>query len=125
MPIEKQTPCPSLDPACNFPSLPLASPLPHRRDPERIWVRCQAKVLPANKSHPVHPRPRCSLLIPLRVWLNVTASEFLSLSHTHAYRTQTKCVCMLKLGVNPVKLIQRFGTGAPMILFCSLSPSCQ
>lgn len=54
--------------------------LPLCRNPERIWVRCQANVLPANKSHPVHPRPRCSLLIPLWVWLNVTASKSLSLS---------------------------------------------
>lgn len=36
----------------------------HLQRPERIWVRCQANVLPANKSRPVHPKPRCSLLIP-------------------------------------------------------------
>lgn len=60
---------------------PAISPsLPPCRNPERIWVRCQANVLPANKSRPVHPRPRCSLLIPLWVWLNVTVSKYLSLS---------------------------------------------
>ena len=55
------------------------------RNPERIWVRCQANVLPANKSRPVHPRPRCSLLIPLWIWLNVTAPKFLSHSLFHAH----------------------------------------
>lgn len=99
---KKQTPFPSLDPASNisltpslFPSSPPPShlppsfppslaPSPDAENPERIWVRCQANVLPANKSCPVHPGPRCSLLIPLWVWLNVTVSEPLALPRAHS-----------------------------------------
>lgn len=88
---------PPQTPPAISPSLP---PSPRCRNPERIWVRCQANVLPANKSCPVHPGPRCSLLIPLWVWLNVTVSKPLALSRLSRFPPSA---CVSKREVSPLK----------------------
>lgn len=71
-------------------------------------MRCQANVLPANKSRPVHPRPRCSLLIPLWIWLNVTASK-----------SRSRCLLPARVFIWSVFALhgQRFGARTSFFFF--------
>lgn len=114
---------PPRTPPAISPSLP---PSLRCRNPERIWVRCQANVLPANKSCPVHPGPRCSLLIPLWVWLNVTVSKPLALSRLWRFPPSA---CVSEREVSPLKCTSQQPTvwdkcpPAILILLLSLSPS--